>query len=167
MEPRDHPLAALGAEGAAQELLARHWNGHLPIDPVQIATSAGVAVYGRGGPNDTAYPYSGYYRVYLGRPSIEFNVLEAPVRQRFTVAHELGHYALGHDDAPRDSGNFPASGDPRERQANRFAAELLMPGALLTQLLQDGMAANVQALAQRFGVSQDAMGYRLINLGLL
>lgn len=167
MEPRDLPLAALGAEGAARELLARHWDGRLPVDPVQIATAAGLAVYGRGGPDDAPYPYSGYYRVHQGRPSIEFNVLEAPVRQRFTVAHELGHHALGHENAPRDSGNFPSSGDPRERLANRFAAELLMPAALLAQQLQHGTAANVQTLAQRFGVSQDAMGYRLLNLGLL
>lgn len=161
------PLAFLGPEGAARELLSRYWDRQLPIDPVKIATVAGIHVYGRGGWGDTNYPYSGYYKVYNGAPSIEYNVSEAPVRQRFTVAHELGHFALGHEDAPRDIGNFQSSGDFRERQANKFAAELLMPSSLVKQYYQNGIANSVEALANIFGVSKDAMGYRLINLGLL
>lgn len=160
------PLALLGAEGAAQELLSRYWDRQLPIDPVKIATAAGVFVYGRGGWDDFNYPYSGYYRKYDGVPSIEYNVSEPPVRQRFTVAHELGHFALGHEDAPRDAGNFQSSGDLRERQANKFAAELLMPASLVTHYYQSGLADSVETLANIFGVSKDAMGYRLINLGL-
>jgi Zn-dependent peptidase ImmA (M78 family) len=160
-------LAFLGAEGAARELLSRHWDRELPIDPVKIATVAGIFVYGRGGWGDPNYPYSGYYRIYDGQPSIEYNVSEPPVRQRFTVAHELGHFALGHEDAPRDAGNFQSSGDVRERQANKFAAELLMPASLVTHYYQNGVANSIEALANIFGVSKDAMGYRLINLGLL
>lgn len=158
-------LASLGPEGAARELLSRYWDQHLPIDPVKIAASAGVAVYARGGADDSFYPYSGYYRRVNGAPALEFNVTEAPVRQRFTVAHELGHFALGHEDSPRDGGNFYSSGDPKERMANKFAAELLMPATLIRHYF--GMAPSVEALAQQFGVSRDAMGYRLLNLGLV
>lgn len=160
-------LALLGEEGSARELLNRYWDRQLPIDPVKIATVAGIAVYGRGGRDDMNYPYSGYYKIYNGVPSIEYNVTEPPVRQRFTVAHELGHFALGHEDSPRDVGNFQSSGDYRERQANKFAAELLMPASLVTHYYQSGVASSVEALASIFGVSKDAMGYRLINLGLL
>jgi Zn-dependent peptidase ImmA (M78 family) len=160
-------LALLGEEGAARELLSRYWDRQLPIDPVKIATMAGISVYGRGGRGDMDYHYSGYYRIFNGMPSIEYNVSEPPVRQRFTVAHEIGHFALGHQDAPRDAGNFQSSGDPRERQANRFAAELLMPASLVTQYYQNGLVNSVDDLASNFGVSRDAMGYRLINLGLL
>lgn len=160
-------LALLGEEGAARELLSRYWDRQLPIDPVKIATVAGISVYGRGGWGDTDYRYSGYYKKFNGIPSIEYNVSEPPVRQRFTVAHELGHFALGHEDAPRDAGNFQSSGDIRERQANKFAAELLMPASLVTQYYQNGFANSVEGLASMFGVSKDAMGYRLINLGLL
>lgn len=160
------PYATLGVEGAAHELLAKFWNRQLPIDPVQLATAAGLSVYGRGGLGDMSYQYSGYYRSYNGVPSIEYNVREAPVRQRFTVAHELGHFALGHEDSPRDSGNFFSSRDPKERQANRFAAALLMPESLVRHYYTNGADRSVAALAQLFGVSKDAMGYRLINLGL-
>lgn len=167
VHPYSDLLASLGAEGAAQELLQQHWDRQLPIDPIKIATAAGIAVYGRGGFGDSNYPYSGYYKQYNGIPSIEFNVSEAPVRQRFTVAHELGHFALGHEDAPRDAGNFQSSGDFRERQANKFAAELLMPKMLVVHYYQSGVASSVEQLANIFGVSKDAMGFRLINLGLL
>lgn len=160
-------LALLGEEGAARELLGRYWDRQLPIDPVKIATAAGIAVYGRGGWGDFDYPYSGFYRILNGVPSIEYNVTEPAVRQRFTVAHELGHFALGHEDAPRDAGNFQSSGDFRERQANKFAAELLMPTSLVNHYFNNGYANSVEALASMFGVSKDAMGYRLINLGLL
>ncbi len=159
------PFAASGAESAAQEMLARFWDRQLPIDPIKIATAAGVAVYGRGGTSDPNYSFSGYYARYNGVPSIEYNVMEPPVRQRFTVAHELGHHVLGHTNSPRDAGNFYSSGDPKERQANRFAAELLMPEAFVRHYYSSGFA-SVASLAQLFGVSKDAMGYRLINLGL-
>jgi len=166
--PLENSFASLGAEGAARELLARYWDRRLPIDPVKIASAAGVSVYARGGFGDGHYPYSGFYRrMENGVPALEFNMSEAPVRQRFTVAHELGHFALGHEDSPRDSGNFYASGDPKERMANKFAAELLMPGSLIRQYYNSGAAQSVEALAQLFGVSRDAMGYRLINLGLV
>jgi Zn-dependent peptidase ImmA (M78 family) len=160
-------LAYLGAEGAAREMISHFWDRQLPIDPVKIASAAGISVYGRGGWDDFNYPFSGYYKKLNGQPSIEYNVTEPPVRQRFTVAHEIGHFALGHEDAPRDSGNFQSSGDVREQQANKFAAELLMPASLVTQYYHSGVANSVEALASIFGVSKDAMGYRLINLRLM
>jgi Zn-dependent peptidase ImmA (M78 family) len=160
-------IASLGAEGAARELLSQFWDRQLPIDPVKIASAAGISVYGRGGWSDPNYTYSGYYRMLDGQPTIEYNVTEPPVRQRFTVAHEIGHFALDHQDSPRDTGNFQSSGDVREQQANRFAAELLMPASLVTHYYNSGLASNVEGLANIFGVSRDAMGYRLINLRLL
>ncbi len=96
---------------------------------------------------------------------------ESASRRRFTVAHEIGHHFLHSDGAavlcrPVD---VEAAGDDvraLERQANRFAAELLMPEPLVrAQADRDG--ADPIALAARFGVSDIAMGYRLVNLGYL
>ena len=157
----------LFSEYAAKEILLKFWDNKLPVDPVKIATTSSIFVYGRGGAGDVSYPYSGYYRRLNGAPSIEYNVSEPPVRQRFTVAHELGHFALGHDDAPRDAGNFQSSRDHREQQANRFAAELLMPASLVTQYYHSGVIESLEELAKIFGVSKDAIGYRLMNIGLL
>jgi Zn-dependent peptidase ImmA (M78 family) len=94
----------------------------------------------------------------------------APLRRRFTIAHEIGHLVLH---APGGTAAvFCRVTDPLviaanriEREANRFAAELLMPEDLVR-----AEAARVgpdrAALADLFQVSAPAMGWRLLNLGL-
>lgn len=112
---------------------------------------------------------------------IGVNDLHAPKRQRFTVAHEVGHLVL-HRGRPlvldhvrvnfRDANSSTAT-DSEEIQANAFAAEILMPRhsvvAEAKRLLEDPSATDasiVSDLAQGFDVSDQAMEYRLINLGL-
>jgi IrrE N-terminal-like domain len=96
---------------------------------------------------------------------------EPPPRRRFTVAHEIGHHLLHSDGAAvlcRPVDVEAAAEDARalERQANRFAAELLMPEDLV-RAEADGDGPDPIALAARFGVSDIAMGFRLVNLGYL
>lgn len=151
---------------AAARTLQRYWDGYLPVRPEQIAQSMNVQIVGRGGFHDEDYPYSGYFSIENGRPMIEYNVNDALVRRRFTVAHELGHYVLGHRNAPRD---YPDSfgsrnGNLIEVHANQFAAELLMPADVVRDLALDGM--NLDQLAEAFAVSRVAMGHRLSNLSL-
>jgi Zn-dependent peptidase ImmA (M78 family) len=108
-----------------------------------------------------------------------------PTRQRFTIAHELGHHVLGHqfesgEHVHVDKGNFisergprAADGvDPKEVEANQFAACLLMPSKLLLEkvtklggppLFDD----DVASLAKQFEVSEHAMTIRLTTLKLL
>ena len=163
------PLAAPTPARAAADLLARHWDGRLPVDPQRIAAALGICVVARGGPNDAGYDYSGYFDNGGEQPVIEYNMSESPVRQRFTIAHELGHFALGHASAPRDMpSNFTtAVADDSERQANQFAAELLMPASELRLLLQSGRFRDIAALASAFKTSAVAMGYRMQNLGII
>jgi IrrE N-terminal-like domain len=92
-------------------------------------------------------------------------------RRRFTVAHEVGHHLLHSDGAAvlcRPSDVETAQGDlrAREREANRFAAELLMPEQMVREAADHG-GPNPIALAGHFGVSDVAMGYRLVTLGYL
>jgi Zn-dependent peptidase ImmA (M78 family) len=95
-------------------------------------------------------------------------------RRRFSVAHEVGHFLLhapaSHERVFCRVGDLrPDPESPerlRERQANRFAAELLMPEALVAaQIARHG--PDAMALAEQFGVSDVAMGWRLVNLGHL
>ncbi len=154
---------------AAADMLAKHWDGRLPVDPQRIAAALGIQVVARGGPDDPDYVYSGYFDSEGERPVIEYNTAESQLRQRFTVAHELGHYALGHASAPRDTpDNFnTAVKDACERQANQFAAELLMPASALRALVQSGKFGDIGALASAFRTSKVAMGYRMQNLGII
>lgn len=94
------------------------------------------------------------------------NAEESPARRRFTLAHEVGHWVcqcLEGKSAPvycRSEEVGVGEGRALEREANVFAAELLMPeDAVRSEAERDG-------IAERFGVSAEAMGWRLYNFGL-
>jgi IrrE N-terminal-like domain len=151
----------------ARRMLAAHWDDRLPVDPKAIARAAGADLQ----PILGSQGFSGYFErrdAQTGRPAIHFNPKDALVRQRFTIAHELGHMALGHDDAPRDDPEMFRSGvrSPIERHANQFAAELLMPESAVRRMIASGKFTSVEELAAAFGVSGAAMSFRVGNLNL-
>ncbi len=96
---------------------------------------------------------------------------QSPARRRFTLAHEIGHWVCQVREgrgAPihcRLEPGGPPVADPLEREANVFAAELLMPEDAVRAMFASGTA--VDALGTAFGVSPPAMGWRLYNLGLV
>ena len=103
-----------------------------------------------------------------------------PNRQRFTIAHELGHFLLHEHGTYVDKAttarfraNEAGSGSIREeREANQFAAALLMPAQwvqeeFLKHPFDFGDDATLRELCDRFEVSSQAMMWRLKNLGLL
>jgi Zn-dependent peptidase ImmA (M78 family) len=100
---------------------------------------------------------------------VVLNAEEPPARRRFTLAHELGHWVCqvleGHT-APVycRAADLAADADRTlEREANVFAAELLMP----EPAVRDVFAGSVAGCAEAFGVSEEAMRWRLYNLGLV
>jgi Zn-dependent peptidase ImmA (M78 family) len=156
------------AERDAEELLNTVWDGRpLPVDPIEIAQQLGIKVYKSA--LDTGI--SGMLIKEPGKdPEIYLNSTDSINRQRFTCAHEIGHYikrvATGEDEWATIDYRNPLSSegsDPDERYANRFAASLLMPRKEVERLHKEYRLA---ALSYEFGVSEDAMNYRLDNLNL-
>ena len=98
------------------------------------------------------------------------NGTHAQVRQRFTLAHELGHLRCGHDGTMAVDTFATLAGqttDSREVQANAFAAELLAPaGGVRAMLAGQPTLEDVVLVAARFGISTIAALYRLNTLGL-
>jgi hypothetical protein len=105
----------------------------------------------------------------------------SPGRRRFTIAHEIGHLILHVPlsnevfyDRPDDIREVDedAPGEElselrrREREANVFARELLMPEGLVNEQAR-ATGFNLPALASRFEVSVPAMRLRLRLLKLL
>ena len=89
-------------------------------------------------------------------------------RQRFTMAHELGHYMLhrGKNIEFADTTFFRSEDmDSVEYHANEFASRLLMPEDKLRKLIAEDKIKNIGELALRFNVSSAAMKYRVISLG--
>lgn len=122
-----------------------------------------------------------------GEFSIAINKNKPMVRQNFTAAHELGHYFLHRqwlvDNAQTglvDYANMldgegmllrpdkmPTSEDSlqKEREANNFAATLLMPEDKVRQFWE--LTHDVKKCAEAFQVSIVAMAIRLEKLGLV
>jgi transcriptional regulator with XRE-family HTH domain len=93
----------------------------------------------------------------------------APARQRWTMAHEVGHLLMGDSQDILVDSNIYAKA-PAETRANAFAAAFLMPSELLTQAWGTQASISetrVAAMLDVFGVSQQALAYRLHNVGLV
>jgi len=88
-------------------------------------------------------------------------------RKRFTVAHEIGHEYLGH---PKKSGEF-LDNPKQNREANCFAAYLLMPKKMFYDVWEEGEDyrgyCHIIRLAGRFNVSLTAATIRAEELGLV
>jgi Zn-dependent peptidase ImmA (M78 family) len=119
-------------------------------------------------------------RASRGAPVIGVNWQHHENRKRFTVAHEIGHFLLHEDRAHIDRGTYVKFRDAmsgsgtegEEREANQFAAALLMPedwvtSAFKAERLDPADEEALGRLASKFEVSALAMSYRLHNLGLL
>lgn len=154
----------------APDVLRAHWDGKLPVDLCAIAERMGLELRLVEG-------FEGSGQIERLEPPrkalITINANESHVRRRFTLAHEIGHYALGHlerfPSLPRDTPEeFSASSKSLvERQANDFAARLLMPESIVKHLITEHDITRVEDLAREFGVSQVAMAYRLKNIGIV
>lgn len=134
----------------------------VPIDLNLIAKSIGLNVEYFPFPDEI----SGLLKKEVGVIGINEN--QHPRRQRFTLAHEIGHYILGHniidnrdliDDTDTDTSSVT------EREANYFASTLLMPASLVKQEAKKEM--NIKSLSESFGVSEQAMTIRILELGLI
>jgi Zn-dependent peptidase ImmA (M78 family) len=92
----------------------------------------------------------------------------AVTRQRFTLAHELGHVRCGHDATQVDSVDaLRAPKGTREVEANAFAAALLAPRPGVEAMVDgEPTLEDVVRVADRFGISAIAAVYRLATLGL-
>ncbi|QYO77135.1 ImmA/IrrE family metallo-endopeptidase [Devosia salina] len=112
------------------------------------------------------------------QPIIAVNSAHHKHRQRFTIAHECGHLVLGHSgeshidrtfEVIRRDAKSSLATDISEVEANQYAAELLMPLKFLVRDLP-GIRIDfesdekVASLAKRYGVSAQAMAYRIANL---
>lgn len=119
-----------------------------------------------------------------GRAVIGINSANADVRQRFTIAHELGHYFIhsqGTDEVHIDRGFGIRFRDERssqgvdieEQEANFFAAELLMPRQFIKHDLEKVKQIDLEQsemltrLSKTYEVSSQALLFRLANLGYI
>ncbi len=147
-----------------------------PVDVEKLAKRTGLQVLFH--PFDSApEDISGCIIQEDGIVAIGVNSRHGRNRQRFTIAHELGHFVLHRStlETVHLTRSFRSSvgEDTNEIEANAFAADLLMPESMLRAILGDehldieDASTMIDELAQKFEVSTQAMTIRLVRMGIL
>jgi Zn-dependent peptidase ImmA (M78 family) len=171
-------ISQVAIEAYAENVLEAHSVVEPPVPVERIASDLGLIVEYTELGDDV----SGILVLDGDNGVIGVNSKHPTVRQRFTIAHEIGHWCLHRDwtDVFIDSEFEPRYRDkkasrgrnPEEIQANKFAAALLIPESFLNACIEEegidiGDDEQVEGLADRFEVSVAAMTYRLTNLEFL
>ena len=147
-------------EFGSPEAVAQHVRGvwQLPAGPVrnlvrEVEAAGGVVVAHDFGTPDV----DGIGMRAPALPPLVFLNADKPTdRQRFTLAHELGHLVMH---------GYPS--DDMEREAHRFAAEFLMPAADVRPALLDVDLPRLAALKPVWRVSMAALLLRAKQLGAI
>ena len=171
------------SEKEASTLINKYKLKQAPIAVADIAKNIGINVV----PYDLGEGVSGILVVEANKATIGYSKSDSKTRQRFTIAHELGHFILHHKNNQseqlfvdkdflvkyRGYQKYTQADLLHEQQANAFAAELLMPKSLVEAELikKDYMdfteSELIETLSKVFDVSVIAMSYRLANLNIL
>ena len=166
-------LADLGSPEALADCIIDHFpdiNGAVPLE--RIADALGIL--------EITKCDTGSFEAVLvtnnakSTGAISVNANSHRERQRYSVAHELGHYLLPfHGEnaqcAKADMGVLKAkqSNQDREAEANRFASALLMPQKLFKadlRRLRNPEIGQIVTLAERYKVSKEACARRYTEL---
>ena len=146
--------------------ILRKFHSKAPVPVIEIANELGIKVYKT---NDFDGRISGLIQKdeHHGGKSgyaIYTNAHHPMTRRRFTIAHEIGHFMLHREligDGITDDGLYRSHlRGGFESEANRFAANLLMPRELVWEFIEQGVD-TVEELAEKFNVSKSAMSIRL------
>lgn len=157
----------------AARILKKYRIKNPPVPVEEIAAALGAHV--RYSPFDGEL--AGMLIRRQGQTIIGVNSLHHINRQRFTIAHECGHLLFHKGDVHIDRSfrvnrRNPVSSqavDPEEIEANRFAAEILMPyDMIMKHLIEYDIdiedEEELRGLADKYQVSLQAMTHRITNL---
>ncbi len=156
---------ASGNREKAQSILKMARITEAPIDVAAVAKVLGFKVVPFAFPNQR----KGMVVIENDIKAIGVNESHPKSLQRYTVGHELGHYLNGHshfeNQLIEDETRFHDHHFQQEREADLFAAELLMPKDFLEKDLAE-MGLDIPKLLEKYQVSEQALWIRLTSLNL-
>lgn len=149
------------------ELQANKLREHFGIDAAAVPSELIFDIPRISVDYDHDMPVSGSTHWNGHRWIITLNASEPAMRQRFSLMHEFKHI-VDHTSRHLLYGRHddPQAGARAERVADYFAACLLMPKRWVKHYWGEGIQ-TMTGLSSRFGVSTQAMRYRLLYLGLI
>lgn len=147
-----------------QDVISKHQK-IAPINVVELAHELGINVYKATDSNNLAGKIvKDHERGGSSGYAIFVNSNDSGRRQRFTIAHEIAHFILHKteigDGIVEDALYRSGLSNRQEAQANKLAADILMPLHLINQAMNGG-ANTIRDLADIFQVSEGAMSIRL------
>lgn len=144
------------------EILINEGITALPIRVGKLCRQLGIKVISHDG--EFADSGDGKAMIVGGKPVIFVNTQTSPARQRFTIAHELGHILLGHVGKYKLVNREPSSNDnPIEQAANVFASRLLAPACVLWGL----NLHSAEEIAEFCQISKTAAEFRAERMAVL
>ena len=139
-----------------------------PIEPGQVALQLGIIVVRRPLRSSALWGIH-LYDEFLKRHLVLLNSAQPTLRQRFTLAHEIGHARFDRATLVEDLAQQEST--PEEKRANAFAAELLMPETAAKRWIPahpwGENIDDVADLALHFGASFQMTAWRLQTAGLV
>jgi len=145
-----HELGIQSPSEIRLEAIAQHCNATIVHEPLQGSDARLVG--------------------YRSRAIITVNSVSPTYRQRFSAAHELGHWMWDRGKMAFHCHDKEFDGavelDNSERRANRYAVELLMPECMFAPMLESHPLAldTVAHFSEIFRTSLAATGLRIIEL---
>lgn len=158
---------------SVKEILARAKQAGIQTFPLDIRQLVNKLFHIEIEEADLGRDVSGFLERIDSKWKIYVNRFESEARKRFTIAHELGHfvchrekYASGEITAPDQIFFRDDSLSTTEKEANDFAANLLIPEDLFREQVKLGNRKIID-LAAKFKLSTAAVKYRAFKLGML
>ena len=159
------------------KIIYEKYKNKIPFQVVEFANEIGLEVF----EDKLAENISGKIEK---KPDGKFvcyvNEKDSPTRQVFTIAHEIGHYfrhknffetnstleeplSSLYNTFQKNRNHYSEEDRLREREANEFAAELLMPEVIVKQKWHE-LNRSLNRMAKYFNVSEMAMAFRIENV---
>jgi Zn-dependent peptidase ImmA (M78 family) len=153
------------------EKIFKQLGGLIPVDVAKAAKMHGLDIFVIEMEKMVGATPSGILVSNQGKWAIFINDKDSLSRQRFSIAHELGHFLLHKGKQFIDE--FSAgetfyrdgSDNKEEREANYFSACLLMPRDKVEEIWP--MSKDPRDASKKFEVSEVSMTYRLKTLDLI
>ena len=158
-------------ENVANKILYSYWNLKIPVDVYQVAENIGFHIVENQNKNNNAILNLNNKTIIINNNESNTNNLnEQKLQNKFTIAHQLGHYVLNHTKTKQndlifidddDVFNGKKNYDYREVEANMFAARLLIPTDALREVMINVKNVTINDIAYFFQVKESHVAYRL------